>query len=58
MAKKKVEAEAPKAAPKAEPKKAKAEAGCKHAWVGGSDGVTCKLCGKHLTADEFAAGVK
>ena len=30
-------------------------AACKHEWVGGADGVTCRLCGAHLTHDEYVA---
>ena len=26
---------------------------CNHVWVGRKDGVTCKLCGEHLTASEY-----
>lgn len=26
---------------------------CNHVWVGRKNGVTCKLCGEHLTASEY-----
>lgn len=26
---------------------------CSHVWVGRKNGVTCKLCGEHLTASEY-----
>ena len=26
---------------------------CKHVFVGRKDGVHCKLCGAHMTADEY-----
>ena len=26
---------------------------CSHVWVGQKNGVTCKLCGEHLTASEY-----
>lgn len=26
---------------------------CKHDWIGSADGVTCRICGKHLTDAEY-----
>ena len=26
---------------------------CSHVWVGRKNGVTCKLCGEHLTVSEY-----
>lgn len=28
---------------------------CKHVWIGSTSGVTCAVCGKQLTHEEYVA---
>lgn len=31
---------------------------CEHIYIGSKDGVTCKLCGHHLTHEEYVESLR